>query len=229
MDALRSLLFALLFYPGTIAYCVAVVLVTPLGQKPVQAVVHGWAKFHFWLVRHVLRIRVRWEGVIPPGPTLIAVKHQSMMEAVDTLRFGDTPVVVMKRELADLPLWGKVARTYGIIAVDREAGAAALRAMMAEAKAAAATGRPVIIFPEGTRVPFGDAPELRPGFAGLYRGLGLPVVPIAHDIGRLWGRGFVHKAGTATFRVGDTIPAGLKRDEVEARVRSAINVLNPEG
>jgi 1-acyl-sn-glycerol-3-phosphate acyltransferase len=151
-----------------------------------------------------------------------------MMEAVDTLRFGDVPVVVMKRELADMPLWGKVARTYGIIGVDREAGAAALRAMMAEAKAAAATGRPVIIFPEGTRVPPGTAPALRPGFAGLYRALGLPVVPIAHDIGKLWGKGFVHRAGTATFKVGEIIPAGLKRPEVEARVHAAINALNPE-
>jgi 1-acyl-sn-glycerol-3-phosphate acyltransferase len=227
MDVLRSLLFALLFYPGTLFFCLGVVLVTPLGEKPVQAIVHGWAKFHYWLVRHILRIRIRWEGEIPPGPHLIAVKHQSMMEAVDTLRFGDVPVVVMKRELADMPLWGKVARTYGIIGVDREAGASALRDMMAQAKAATATGRPVIIFPEGTRVPFGEAPDLRPGFAGLYRGLRLPVVPIAHDIGRLWGRGFVHRAGTATFKVGETLPAGLKRADIEARVRSAINALNP--
>lgn len=228
MDLVRSIVFALLFYPGTLLYCLGVVAVTPLGEKPVQAVVHGWAKFHFWLVRHVLRIKVRWQGDIPPGPFLVAVKHQSMMEAVDTLRFGDTPVVVMKRELADMPLWGKVARTYGIIGVDREAGASALRAMMAEAKAATATGRPVIIFPEGTRVPYGTAPELRAGFAGLYRALGLPVVPIAHDIGKLWGTGFVHRAGTATFRVGDVIPAGLKRPDVEARVHAAINALTPE-
>ena len=145
MDGLRSLLFALLFYPGTLLFCLAVILVTPFGEKPVQAIVHGWAKFHFWLVQHVLRIKIRWEGDIPSGPYLIAVKHQSMMEAVDTLRFGDQPVVVMKRELADMPLWGKVARTYGIIGVDREAGASALRAMMAEAKAATATGRPVIM------------------------------------------------------------------------------------
>ncbi len=227
MDALRSLAFALLFYPGTLLFCLGVVAVTPLGPKPVQAIVHGWAKYHFWLVQHVLGIKVRWEGEIPSGPVLIAVKHQSMMEAVDTLRFGDQPVVVMKRELADMPLWGKVARTYGIIGVDREAGASALRAMMGEAKAATATGRPVIIFPEGTRVPYGTAPELRPGFAGLYRALGLPVVPIAHDIGKLWGTGFVHRAGTATFKVGEIIPAGLKRPEVEARVHAAINDLNP--
>ena len=227
MDVLRSLLFALLFYPGTLLIVLGIAAVTPFGEKPVQALVHSWTNFHFWLVRHVLRIKVRWEGDIPTGPYLIAVKHQSMMEAVDTLRFGDTPVVVMKRELTEMPLWGRSAKTYGVIGVDRDAGASALRAMMAEAKAAVATGRPVIIFPEGTRVPHGEAPELRAGFAGLYRALGLPVVPIAHDVGKLWGTGFVHRAGTATFRVGDVIPAGLKRPEVEARVHAAINALNP--
>src|SRR6059058_5150936 len=69
------------------------------------------------------------------------------------------------------------------------------------------------------------APALRSGFAALYRALGLPVVPIAVDSGRLWGRGFVHRSGTITFKVGSVIPAGLSRKDVEARVHAAINVL----
>jgi len=139
---IRSLLFALLFYPGTLLIVTGILAVTPFGARPVQALVHSWTNFHYWLVRHVLGIRIRWEGAIPPGPSLIAVKHQSMMEAVDTLRFGDMPVVVMKRELTEMPLWGRSARTYGVIGVDRDAGASALRTMMAEAKAAVSTGRP---------------------------------------------------------------------------------------
>jgi 1-acyl-sn-glycerol-3-phosphate acyltransferase len=99
--------------------------------------------------------------------------------------------------------------------------------MMVQAKAAIAGGRPVIIFPEGTRVPYGASPELRPGFAGLYRALGLPVVPVAHDVGRLWHKGFVKRRGSVHFKVGETIPAGLKRDDIEARVHTAINALTP--
>jgi 1-acyl-sn-glycerol-3-phosphate acyltransferase len=192
----------------------------------VQAVVHAWSKYHHMLVRYVLGIRMAWDGAIPDGSYLIAVKHQSMMEAVDTLHFANTPVVVMKRELTVIPLFGWVTRRYGVIGVDREAGASALRTMMTEAKAAIAGGRPVIIFPEGTRVSYGSSPPLRPGFAGLYRALGLPVVPVAHDAGRLWGRSFVKRPGTVHFKVGELIPAGLKRDEVEARVHAAINALN---
>jgi len=227
MNLLRSLLFVLLFYPGTLLFVLAVIAISPIGDAPVQAVVHRWSAFHHWLVRHVLGIRMQWDGAIPEGAYLIAVKHQSMMEAVDTLHFAQTPVVVMKRELTTIPLFGWVTRRYGVIGVDRDAGAAALRVMMKEAKAAVASGRPVIIFPEGTRVPFGASPPLQSGFAGLYRALGLPVVPVAHDVGKLWHKGFVKRSGVAHFKVGEIIPPGLKRGEIEARVHSAINALTP--
>ncbi|HEU0311451.1 MAG TPA: lysophospholipid acyltransferase family protein [Sphingomicrobium sp.] len=221
------MLFALLFYPGTLAHVLTVIAVSPIGETPVRTVVHAWSAFHHWLVRHVLGIGMEWDGSIPDGAFLIAVKHQSMMEAVDTLHFAKSPVVVMKRELTVIPLFGWVTRRYGVIGVDREAGASALRAMMAQAKAAIAGGRPVIIFPEGTRVPYGEAPPLQAGFAGLYRALGLPVVPVAHDVGRLWSRGFIKRSGTVRFKVGEIIPAGLRREEIERRVHAAINALNP--
>jgi 1-acyl-sn-glycerol-3-phosphate acyltransferase len=51
-------------------------------------------------------------------------------------------------------------------------------------------------------------------------------VPIAHDVGRLWDRGFLKRSGTVHFKVGETIPAGLKRGEIEERVHAAINALN---
>lgn len=226
MAAARSLLFFLLFYPGTLLYVLTVIAVSPLGTPPVRKVVHGWSGFHHWLVRHILGIRFEWDGRIPDGPYLIAVKHQAMVETIEALRFAPTPVVVMKRELTTMPLFGWVTRRYGVIGVDRDAGARALREMMVKAKEAVASGRPVVIFPEGTRVPFGAAPGLRPGFAGLYRVLGLPVVPVAHDSGRLWSRGLVKRSGTIRFKVGETIPPGLKREDVEARVHAAINALN---
>lgn len=226
MIVIRSLLFALLFYPGTLVYVLAVILLSPLGDKTVQAIVHGWSDYHHWLVRHVLRIRFAMEGQIPDGAYLIAFKHEAMVETIEALRLARTPVVVMKRELTQIPLFGWVTRRYGVIGVDREAGARALRTMLSEAKAAVEKRRPVVIFPEGTRVPHGERPELRPGFAGLYRALGLPVVPVAHDSGRLWGRGLIKNPGTIRVKVGDIIPAGLKREEVEARVQHAINALN---
>lgn len=226
MAALRSLIFFLFFYPGTLVYVLGVILFSPLGTPTVRRIVHGWSDFHHWLVHHVLGIRFTWDGEIPAGPYLIAVKHQAMVETIEALRFARTPVVVMKRELTTMPLFGWVTLRYGSIGVHREAGAQALREMMAKGKEAVTEGRPVVIFPEGTRVPFGAAPPLRPGFAGLYRALGLPVVPVAHDSGKLWSRGLTKRSGTIHFKVGEIIPAGLKRDEVETRVHAAINALN---
>jgi 1-acyl-sn-glycerol-3-phosphate acyltransferase len=192
-----------------------------------RAVVHAWADFHHWLCLHVLGIRTKTFGVMPRGQCIIAVKHQSMFETIEILRLARTPVVVMKRELADMPLFGWITRRYGVIAVDRAAGAKALRAMLAEARQAAETGRPIAIFPEGTRVRPGETPPLRPGFSGLYRALGLPVVPIAVDSGRLWGRGVLKKPGTVHFQIAEVIPTGLGREEIEARVHAGINLLEP--
>jgi 1-acyl-sn-glycerol-3-phosphate acyltransferase len=225
VQLVRALLFSLIFYPGTLL-CVVVGLAAALfGRAPMVAVVHGWARFHRLVAADVLGIRTQLEGQIPPGPCLIAVKHQSMFETIEMLLIARMPIVVLKRELADLPLFGKITRRYGVIAVEREAGARALRDMLAAAKAAVAAGRPVVIFPEGTRVPPGQTPPLRPGFAGLYRALGLPVVPIAHDAGRLVGRGLDKRSGTVRMRVGEMIPPGLNREEIEARVHAAINAL----
>ena len=127
---------------------------------------------------------------------------------------------------AILPLWGKIGRLYGLIPVEREQGAKALRKMLAAAREQSATGRMLAIFPEGTRIAHGTHAPLQSGFAGLYKLLGMPVVPIAVDSGPLYHRRW-KRPGTITISVGETIPPGLPRDEVEARVRKAINALNP--
>jgi 1-acyl-sn-glycerol-3-phosphate acyltransferase len=227
MDVLRSLLFAAIFYIATALWVLVGIVASLFGERPTLAVVLAWVEFHHWLAQHLLGIRTQVDGTIPPGTQLIAVKHQSMFETIEMVRLSNLPVIVMKQELADIPLFGWLTRRYGVIPVVRSAGAKAMRALLEEGKKAVASGRPVMIFPEGTRVRPGQKPPLRPGFAGLYRALGLSVVPIAVDSGRLWGRGLVHRRGAVTFKVGETIPPGLKREDIETRVHAAINALDP--
>jgi len=221
----RSLLYAAIFYPLTALWVLAGIVASLFGRRWTLAVVLNWVEIHHWLVEHVLGIRVRVEGEIPPGSHLIAVKHQSMLETLEMVRLTKLPVIVIKKELADIPLFGWMTRRYGVIPVERSAGAKALRALVEAGKQALASGRSVIIYPEGTRVRVGETPQLKSGFVALYRSLGLPVVPVATDSGRLWGRGPVHRSGTVTLTVGEIIQAGLKRDEVERRVHAAINAL----
>jgi 1-acyl-sn-glycerol-3-phosphate acyltransferase len=225
VTALRSLLYAAIFYPATALWVLVGVVVSLFGQRATLAVVLNWVRFHHWLVVNILAIRIRVDGETPAGPHLIAVKHEAMLETMEMVRITNLPVIVIKKELSDIPLFGDLTRRYGVIAVERSAGAKALRSLVEEGQRAIATGRSVIIYPEGTRVRVGEQPELRSGFAALYRALGLPVVPVAVDSGRLWGRGLIHRSGTVTLKVGKTVPPGLKRADIEARVHAAINAL----
>ena len=226
MAAVRSALFALVFYAGTVVAVLLALPVSLFGRRVLRRWVHGWVRFHRRCAAAILGIRSRVEGGPPCGPAIVAVKHQSMFETLEIILLLREPAVVMKRQLADIPLWGRAAQLYGIIPVDRAGGAAALRRLMRAAEAAIAEGRPIVIFPEGTRVAPGERPPLQAGFAGLYRMLNLPVVPVAVDSGRLWPRRrFVKRPGTVTFRFGEPIPPGLPRAEVEAAVHAAINAL----
>lgn len=227
MWKLRAILFAILFYIGTFLWVVASLVASLFSHRAVVAAVLGWTRTQQVLADRILGIRTRLDGDIPSGAYLIAVKHQAIFETLEVVRLADAPVLVIKRELADIPLFGKVTRLYGIIAVERTAGAKALRSMLSEAKQAIVSGRRIVIYPEGTRVPVGTAPPLQSGFAGLYRALGLPVVPIAVDSGLFWGKGLARRSGTVTLKVGEVIPAGLGRAEIEARVHAAINELEP--
>ncbi len=227
MPLIRSLIFTFVYYLGCIPTVLGALLIIPFGQAALVRASRRWALWHRWCAKHILGIETRVIGVLPQHSVLVVMKHESMYEAVETLALFDEPAVVVKRELAQIPVWGYVARRHGVIPVDRESGAAAVRVMLAAGKAAIAQNRPIVLFPEGSRIKHGERPELKAGMAGLYRLLGLPIVPVALDSGRFAPRGqFIKKPGVVTFKVGDTIPPGLKRDEVEALVHAAINALN---
>ena len=224
MARVRSTIYALIFYPATLLFVIGCFVASLFGSRPIRSVVHAWTDFHHHVVR-LLGTRVEVRGEIPAGSYLIAVKHQSMFETLEMMRIARTPVVVMKRELTTMPGFGWATRSYGVIGVDRNAGARALRDMLRAGKQAAASGRPILIYPEGTRVRPGETPPLQAGFAGLYKALGLPVVPVALDSGRFWGRSRPEGSGMVHIRIGDPIPSGLKREEIESRVHAAINAL----
>ena len=124
-------------------------------------------------------------------------------------------------------MWGRAAASYGVVPVERDQGAKALRAMVASARAWSGDGRPLAIVPEGTRVPHGTQPPLQAGFAGLYKLMNLPVIAAAVNSGPLYHR-FWKRPGTITVRFAEPIPAGLPREEIEARVHAAINALNAD-
>ena len=222
---LRNLAFYPAFYLGSVVFTLTAFLARPFSQRLFEGAVHGWARYHRLCVTWLLGCRIVIEGPVPDRPVFYAIKHESFFEAIDTTALLRRPAVFAKQELFAIPFWGAAARSYGLIPVQREAGASALRAMIRAARAAVASGRPLVIFPEGTRVPHGEIRALQAGFAGLYKMLGMPVVPVAVDSGPPYHRKLKRRR-TITYRFGAEIEPGLPRAEIEERVLAAINVLN---
>jgi 1-acyl-sn-glycerol-3-phosphate acyltransferase len=223
--AVRSLIFTLAFYAGSIPLVTGALLGGLVSQKALFAGPKLWAGWFLWCAHWLLGIRLHIEGEIPKGPHLFAIKHESAYETILTLWLFERPAVVMKAELRKIPIWGAASARQGSIFVDRSGSASMLRVMMRAAQAAVAAGRPVVIFPEGTRVGVGEEPPLAAGFAGLYKMVKLPVVPVALDSGTVWPKAFVKFPGTVRFRFGTPIAPGLPREDIEAQVHAAINAL----
>ncbi len=226
--ALRSIAYYLAFYLGSAVIVVTSAVLLLLGSRLLfRHAVESWARWQRLCARILLGMTIRVEGPQPQGPVLVALKHESFFEAIDLPNILKHPVVFAKAELMRIPLWGMAAERYGLIEVERDQGAKALRRMLASARKLTADGRPLAIFPEGTRVLHGQRPPLQSGFAAMYKLLALPVVAVALDSGPLYHRWW-KRPGVITLRFSEPIPPGLPREEIEARVHAAINALNTD-
>lgn len=222
---LRNAAFYLIFYTGSLFITTAALIVRLWSEDSFRRTVRRWSRFHRWCVRWLIGCELRIEGAPLAEPVLYAVKHESFFEAIDAPRLFYLPSVFAKRELFDIPLWGRAALAFGLIPVAREGRARTLMTMIRSAREMVEAGRPLVLLPEGTRVPHGTAPPLQSGFAGLYKALGLPVVPVAVDSGPAYHR-WLKRPLPITYRFGEPVPPGLPRAEAEARVQAGINALN---
>ena len=226
MRHLRTLLFKIAFYGGSVVILLLCAAALPFPRRVIMALCAFWSRYHRWCCRAILGIRSRVEGKLHDGPALYAIKHESFYEAIDAPTFLRGPVIPFaKIELMRMPLWGRAAYRYGMVGVERDAGAKAVRHITKAARERLPEGRDFVIFPEGTRVPHGESGKLQAGLYAVYKILGLPLVPVAVDSGPLY-QARPMRSGTVTYRIGETIPPGLPRDEIEARVLAAINALN---
>jgi 1-acyl-sn-glycerol-3-phosphate acyltransferase len=223
---LGSVVFTVAFVLGSIVIAGSIAIVSPFSHELVRRGSHIWAAWFVGCARLFLGIRLEVRGRIPQEGVIVASKHTSAYETILTLYLFYHPAVVMKAELRKIPIWGFVSQQHGSIFVERGKGGAALKSMLRQAKARMAEGRPIFIFPEGTRVKVGTTPPLKAGLYGVYAGLKVPVVPVTHNAGEYWLRGFLKRPGTVTMTFMPEIPAGLSREELEGRVHAAIN-LNP--
>lgn len=223
MPFLRNLLFLLAFLPGAALITLLIALVSPFSAKAIVWGSHKWSVWFVWCARVFHGVDLVIRGDIPQSGVIVALKHQSAFETFLTLFLFDWPAVVMKAELRKIPVWGYVSWRHGSIFVERNKGGAALKSMLRQARQRVGEGRPIVMFPEGTRVPAGECPPLKAGLFAVYSVLKLPVVPVALNSGLVWGKAALRQRGTVTLAFQQAVPPGLPREDFEARVHAAIN------
>jgi 1-acyl-sn-glycerol-3-phosphate acyltransferase len=228
MNRLRVFIYALVFYISSIFLLALFWSLVSLWHDLAIWEVKTWMRWQRFCARYILRIESHVAGAaLPPAPAILAIKHESHYETFECLLLFDAPSAVMKKELNKIPFCDRIGRHYGMIPVDREAGSAALKSLLQQAKIQAAKNRYIAIYPEGTRIEHGKTVPLESGLTALYKSLNLPIVPIAMNAGKLWPKTLWQiKPGTVEWLIGEAIPPGLPRAEMEARVFAGINALN---
>lgn len=232
MTLLRSVLFIIWF---ALESAVINILSLPALILPRRATVYCsrfWSRATLWGLKVFAGITYEVRGSVPNTGVLVASKHMSMWDTLALYLILFDPATVAKRSLFYIPFYGWYIWKAGTIAIDREGKASALRKMTADAKAAMAQGRAILIFPEGHRQDPGAVPAYKPGVAGLYMQFGVPCVPVALNSGLFW-TGFLKKPGNIVIEFQQAIPAGLKRAEfmrqLETSIESATTKLVAEG
>ncbi len=221
----RSIVFNLLFY---LNLCVLLMLALPTLLLPRHAILGMaklWGRTSLWLLRLICDLNVEFHGLekIPPGPLIVAAKHQSIWETFALLSLFDDPTFIIKRELMWIPLFGWFTWKGGMIPVKRGAGSAALAEMAVHARSEIRRGRQLIIFPEGTRRAASAAPRYKIGVAHLYAAVGVPCIPVALNSGLFWRRrSFLRLPGTVRVEFLDPIPPGLEMQAFFARLQDNV-------
>ena len=215
MTWLRSTAFNLWFYTITVLVAVLSVVVLPAPPSWARAVAKAWARVVLGPLRPICGITVLVTGrenLPAHGPALIASQHQSAFDTVIWLLLVPEAAYVLKQELSRIPFYGTLCRRMGMIPVDRDGGASAIRSLLRAADDAVARDRQIVIFPEGSRAPPGRPLPLHPGVAAMASRTGLPVIPVVTDSGLRWGRRTFRKdPGVIHIAIQPPLPAKMPR------------------
>ena len=207
-SALRSLAFALFQIIVTPPYAVSILLLAWLPRIPRYRYITGWCAMNLWAARWICGIRHRVVGAenVPATPLIVACKHSSTWETLFLSRYLPPLAYVAKKELLALPFFGWAFRLASPITIDRSAGQDAMAQIAAQGRERFTQGFWIILYPEGTRIRVGRRVRYKTGGARLARDLGVPLLPVAHNAGWLWPKGFLGKrAGVITVSIGPPI------------------------
>lgn len=226
LDKLRSLLFNFFFYGGSLVLLLAAFPLWFASKAIQRKFCLVWVRYAYWCEKYVLGLDYRVvgrENLPSEPPYLVAMKHQSAWETMKLYALFGFPAIVLKKELMDMFLWGRYARAMDMVPVDRSRGREAMDGMVQSARRILTEKRPLVIFPQGTRIPVGVKKPYKHGIAKLYEDLQLPVVPIALNSGVFWPKkSFWKKSGTITLEVMPPIMPGIDGAQMLAQLEQQI-------
>lgn len=209
LQYLRSGLYALVFLLGMLAFAPVLLLLIPLHIQQRWRVISWWTRFNIAALRWICGVKYRFIGLhnIPRDRSGIAMaNHQSTWETFGLFHLFPGQAWVLKRELMYLPIFGWGLALMKPIAIDRGAGRHAMEQLIEQGSRYLEQGRWVFVFPEGTRVKFGERKRYKLGGATLAEHSGAFVLPVAHNAGEFWPRRrFLKRPGTVKVVIGPPI------------------------
>lgn len=223
---MRSVMFNVYYWVLSIFYGLSAALSALLpGRKPVAFALRLYSRRMLWALSFFADVKVQLKGQenLPAGPFIIAAKHHSwgdgfvMFANVDNLSF------VTGDHLEKFPLVGAILKKFGAIVVDSCGGPEAREALSKSAAQVAAEGRRILIYPEGHLAAPGERFRYRTGVYYMSKDFGLPVVPVATNLGCFWKQtDKIKTAGTATVEFLPALPQGLEKDAFMAEMERVI-------
>lgn len=235
MTAIRSFLFNTVFFAGGLVIAVSLLPCLLMPRGAAQAGLKAWGMIMMWFLKVIAGLRWEVRGLenLPDTPCIFACKHQSAWETGIFHQLVNDPAYILKKELLSIPFFGWYLGRGGAIAIDRKAGASALKMMVKGSADRLSRGQNVVIFPEGTRSAPGKPGTYHPGVAAIYKGVDAPLVPVALNSGLFWQRrSFLKRPGRITIEILPAIEPGLDRKafmrELQSRIETGSNALIDE-
>lgn len=228
---IRSVLFNVLCF-FTI-FCATVILY-PIAFLPPRYVKKYWfglAAVLVSFIENVAGIKCKVEGIenLKNNNVIYASRHESMWETIYLVFLARHGVFVLKKELTDIPFFGRFLKRIGMISIDRSKGARSIVKILKDSETALKNGDPIIIFPEGTRSFPANEFIPKKGICAMYERLNVDVIPIALNSGDFWKRrGFLKFPGTVTLRLLPPIHPGLSKDDFMKNLSEVINKAEKE-
>jgi len=227
LNFIRALIFNILFYVGSLALSLILLPALLLPQHHMRLVmIYTYYNYAYLVSRYIMGIKLEIRGLnnLPKsGAFILASKHQSAYETLVLPIVVRHVAIILKKELTRIPVWGWYPVRLGMIPIDRGSATQAIRSIITGAQRVKDEQRPILIFPQGTRITPGEKSPYKGGLGKIYKDIELPIVPLALNAGVYWPKnGFIKKPGTVVFEFLPQIPAGLAPKDAMQQVEHLI-------